>query len=598
MASTSASNTGRQCQMEQPRHFSAMVDGIVSAGVPSITRMFSSTDPGPLLTMMRDDKVHEYLSDLYLSPTSDEGLSTRPLVYVAETDKDTAKAVEALRQQQVSSGAEGKPFDLVVLPETSFADRSFAKYVSYKPGILVLQPDTPFLVPGGRFNELYGWDSYFMAAGLAAVGDPALDALAKGTVTQLLYQVKHFGKILNANRSYFLNRSQPPFTTSAIGLLGSSLSAQERADMMELALAEYRTVWMSADGGHLDPATGLNKYGGSPVSLCLAVEDGGYDHTFQTMADARGMPVQKLVHDIYRGFGLGRDTSIVDAEIFRTVADDLAMRESGHDTSARVARVASVLAPACLNCLLYKTELDLGLCAAAAQRKAAMNALMWDEERGIFADFNLCDQRREQTPPVVTPAGVVYPLWAGLASAEQAQRLRHTLVTHLEQAGGVVGTSQPLHTVKAGSPSCSSAPSPACSSAHQWDWPWGWAPHQMMAWDGLLRYGFEADARRLAFRWCRMLAEVHARPCQCVPEKFDVVAAGIGGDAAVSTEYGTQCVGKGEYFGWSLASVLYATHHPRGLLSPQMRALLERLGSVDEMLRSGALQAAQAAPSR
>ncbi len=71
----------------------------------------------------------------------------------------------------------------------------------------------PFVVPGGRFNEMYGWDSYFIGLGLLI--DDKLD-LAKAIATNFKYQIEHYGKILNANRSYYLTRTQPPLYSSLL----------------------------------------------------------------------------------------------------------------------------------------------------------------------------------------------------------------------------------------------------------------------------------------------------------------------------------------------------------------------------------------------
>ena len=71
----------------------------------------------------------------------------------------------------------------------------------------------PYVVPGGRFDEMYGWDSYFIVLGL--LEDERLD-LARGFVDNFTYVIEHYGATLNANRTYYLTRSQPPFFTSML----------------------------------------------------------------------------------------------------------------------------------------------------------------------------------------------------------------------------------------------------------------------------------------------------------------------------------------------------------------------------------------------
>ena len=69
------------------------------------------------------------------------------------------------------------------------------------------------MVPGGRFNEMYGWDSYFIILGLLREGKLGL---AHGMVENFFYEIEHYGGILNANRTYYFTRSQPPFLSSMI----------------------------------------------------------------------------------------------------------------------------------------------------------------------------------------------------------------------------------------------------------------------------------------------------------------------------------------------------------------------------------------------
>src|SRR5690606_22506379 len=104
----------------------------------------------------------------------------------------------------------------------------------------------PYVVPGGRFNELYYWDSYFTVLGL--LQDERKD-LARGMADNLLYALKHYGRIPNANRTYYLTRSQPPFLTSMIRAVYDS-GAANRAwlkDALQIALTEYRNVWLGPE---------------------------------------------------------------------------------------------------------------------------------------------------------------------------------------------------------------------------------------------------------------------------------------------------------------------------------------------------------------
>src|SRR5262249_37321945 len=121
-------------------------------------------------------------------------------VYLPRTEN--LKLVEPTLRARIQAAAFAK-IELRPLPD-NIADIR-------KPGLLYLPH--PYVVPGGRFNEMYGWDSYFIQVGL--IRDAEID-LAKNTIDNFLYEVDHYGKVLNANRTYYLTRSQPPFLTEMI----------------------------------------------------------------------------------------------------------------------------------------------------------------------------------------------------------------------------------------------------------------------------------------------------------------------------------------------------------------------------------------------
>src|SRR6202022_4447279 len=134
-----------------------------------------------------------------------------------------------------------------------------------EPGLLYLP--RPYVVPGGRFNEMYGWDSYFIQVGL--IRDSELE-LAKDMADNFLYEIRNYGKILNANRTYFLTRSQPPFLTQM--LLGVFRKTQDRKWLAgaEPAIEKYYRFWTTEP--HLTKQTGLSRYfdlgqGPAPESL-------------------------------------------------------------------------------------------------------------------------------------------------------------------------------------------------------------------------------------------------------------------------------------------------------------------------------------------
>jgi alpha,alpha-trehalase len=235
---------------------------------------------------------------------------------------------------------------------------------------------------------------------------------------------------------------------------------------------------------------------------------------------------------------------------------DRAVRESGHDTTYRLDGRCAHLCTVDLNSLLYRYERDIarfvdlcsvpGECSAdwearAAARKRSMDKWLWSPESGQYFDWNFV----EQEPVVYDSATAFWPLWAGVASAEQGQALINNLLPKLEMPGGLVsGTEQSRGSISLERPS------------RQWDFPFGWAPHQIMLWQGLLDYGHVDLARRLAYRWLYTIVKAYSDYNGVVPEKFDVVT----GSHRVDVEYGNvgtdfKMVAK-EGFAWMNASFM------------------------------------------
>jgi alpha,alpha-trehalase len=257
------------------------------------------------------------------------------------------------------------------------------------------------------------------------------------------------------------------------------------------------------------------------------------------------------------------------------------MRESGHDTSNRFEGCAANLCTVDLNSLLYKYEVDLARTietvfggrltlddgsvqeagawqARARRRQERMNALLWDDARSMFFDYDFVAGRRTGYESATT----LWPLWAGCASAEQAKQLVARALPLLEAAGGIVAGTE-----------ASRGPVTAERPQRQWDYPFGWPPHQMLAWQGLANYGYVDVARRLAYRWLLMITQNAADYNGTIPEKYDVV----GRSHRVFVEYGN--VGTDfdyitrEGFGWMNASYQLGLD----LLSAGQRARLEAL---------------------
>jgi alpha,alpha-trehalase len=431
----------------------------------------------------------------------------------------------------------------------------------------------PYVVPGGRFNEMYGWDSYFEALGLLVDGRTDL---ARAMVDNFVYEIDYYGKILNANRSYYLTRSQPPFLTSMVlavfrHLPDDSASAAWLRGVIRAAIKEYREVWM---GEARLTKIGLSRYYGAGIGPPPEVEPGHFDAVYSPYAERSGMTTGAFEEAYKSG-------TVEVPELDAFFVHDRCMRESGHDRTFRWDDRCADFATVDLNSLLYKIELDIARTIEgefadslelddgsverstawyrrAERRRELMNEYLWDPERGLFLDYDLVNERRK----AYTSAVAFYPLWAGLATPEQAESIVRNAVPALEEAGGIVASTEDSRG--------SLSPD---RPARQWDHPNGWAPHQMLAWRGLLNYGLDDIAHRLVYRWLYTITRNAADHNGTVPEKYDVAAR----THRVFAEYGN--VGTEfayitkEGFGWMNASYEVGLT----LLPPDLRQDLEQL---------------------
>jgi alpha,alpha-trehalase len=400
-----------------------------------------------------------------------------------------------------------------------------------EPGLLYLP--RPYEVPGGRFNEMYGWDSYFIQVGLLRDHDLPL---AKDMAENFLYEIRQYGKILNANRTYYLTRSQPPFFTQMI--LAVYERTLDRAWLEDAvpAIESYYRYWTAEP--HLTPQTGLSRYfdlGEGPAPEVLASEkDGG------------GRNEYELIKEYFRTH---RITDYDAAQYYDSAKNeftplfykgDRSMRESGFDPSSRFGPFSVDIIrynPVCLNSLLYlmeeqtaKIEGILGhpnersaWLARARGRATRINELMWDETDGLYYDFNFATGKIRRYPFLTT----FYPLWAGIASKEQAARVARNL-GQFERPGGLVTSLY--------------------ESGDQWDSPFGWAPLQWIAVRGLRRYGYHAEADRISKKFL-LLALQEYKKRGSLFEKYDVVHRGIDVSSRIHFGYRSNEAG----FGWTNA---------------------------------------------
>lgn len=318
----------------------------------------------------------------------------------------------------------------------------------------------PYIVPADEpghefdYNELYYWDSYFIAQGLL---DNKHKELVSGILENLLSLFERFGIIPNASRTYLTGHSQPPLLTSFTWDIYETYRMDKSWLKKSLATAEdeYLSVWM-----------------------------GGEKPNWR---------------QVYRGLSRYFDINMIH---------DLAEAESGWDMTPRFGRKALDYLPVDLNSLLYKYEIDFARGAMelgdrriakdwqqrAKHRKEVMNNLMWDKIRGFYCDYNYVKEKRGS----VSSLAGFFPMWAGLASADQARRMVKNL-RRFENRGGLAATEyQSFGKVVNGAVQLMPGAVPT-----QWAYPNGWAPLHFIVVKGLQNYGYHEEARRVAIKWLK-----------------------------------------------------------------------------------------------
>jgi alpha,alpha-trehalase len=394
----------------------------------------------------------------------------------------------------------------------------------------------PYVVPGGRFNEMYGWDSYFIQVGLLHDGE---FERARDLVENFLYQIEHYGTVLNANRTYYLSRSQPPFLTRMI--LGVFERTRDREWLRRTvsAVDSHHRFWTT--GPHLAGDTGLSRYYDLGDGPGAEVESDERDEKGRTHYDrVREYYRTHEVRDYDLALYYHRETDRLTDLFFK---GDRTMRESGFDPSNRFGAFNIDIihyAPVCLNSLLYRMEVDRAEIAEilgrpeeaeqwrdrAAGRRDLLNRYLWDEEAGLYFDYSFRAGSRRRYEFATT----FYPLWAGAASPEQARRIRANLPL-FEAPGGILTSTR--------------------VTGNQWDAPFGWAPLQMIAVGGLRRYGFHDDADRVARRFLSLVVKEFEEHSAIV-EKYDVRRRESDVSADIRFGYSSNEIG----FGWTNAAFL------------------------------------------
>jgi alpha,alpha-trehalase len=507
-----------------------------------ISRMIKNYFWSGLTRTMDEDGLKYILTD-------SKSKTEKAIIYVPFTDDFALQYYQGLAPK----------FNIKVVQLPKKITPEYVSSINDEGGILSLALQTvdgktsgvPFAVPGGRFNEMYGWDSYFENIGLLI--DGKLD-LAQSMVENFTYQITHYGKILNANRSYYLTRTQPPFFSSMIREVFEAMNNKDfnwLKKHLQVAITEYETVWMEL--GNRLTENGLNRYFAQGIGLPPETEAGHYDDILKPFADAMHLTIPEYEQLYYQ-------RKIDNPQLDAYFVHDRSVRESGHDTIYRIEAVCASLNVVELNAMLYKYETDFAALIAlyfennfngynqsywlskAESRKQLMNEYLWNEEHSCYFDYNI----ETKSQVIFLSATSFFPLWANIATQDQADRMVNKVLPKLICLGGIAGCSaEALIAVGAN------------QMQRQWDFPNGWPPHQIIIWQGLMNYGYHEKAQELIYRWLWMITKNACDYNGTVPEKYDVVSA----SHKVFAEYGNQGTDfeyiTREGFGWMNASFQY-----------------------------------------
>lgn len=376
----------------------------------------------------------------------------------------------------------------------------------------------PYVVPGGRFREVYYWDSYFTMLGLAE--SDHWDKISD-MVDNFAYEIDTFGHIPNGNRSYYLSRSQPPFFSLMVELLATHDSD---------ALKKYRPQMEKEYAYWMDGVDALQP--GQASKRVVKLDDGAILNRYWDDHDTPRP--ESWLDDVNTAKS---NPNRPATEIYRDLRSAAA---SGWDFSSRwmddpqklgTIRTTSIV-PVDLNALMFKMEKLLARAsqesgdaasankyeALATARQKAIESHLWNDKEGWYADYDLKSKKvRNQLT-----AAALFPLYVKAAAQDRADKVAAATSSRLLQPGGIATTT--------------------VNSGQQWDAPNGWAPLQWVAAEGLQNYGQEKVSMDVTWRFLKNVQHTYDREKKLV-EKYDVSTTGTGGGGG---EYPLQ-----DGFGWS-----------------------------------------------
>lgn len=388
---------------------------------------------------------------------------------------------------------------------------------AYEEKGTLLQLPKPYIVPGGRFNEFFYWDSYFIMLGLQVSGRVEM---MENIVENCSYLIQKVGFVPNASRTHFLSRSQPPYFSLMLELLAETKNDETIYSKYHDTLEKEYAFWMDGEKD-VEASSGLKRV--------VKTQD---EDILNRYYDAENEPRPESylidIEDQEKASG---------EEFYRNIRSAC---ESGWDFSSRwfadgehIQTIETLnLAEVDLNCLLWHLETTLAKSSAhqhlkdkenyfterAAKRRHMINKYFWDEKTKIYRDYHI---KRHTTTPSEHIA-VLYPLFLGIADQKQAEAVAETISEKFLYSGGLVTTTQ--------------------KTGQQWDLPNAWAPYQWLGFKAMKNYGFDEVAELIKNNWCTNVERVYKNTGKLM-EKYN----------ALDTE---TIAGGGEYpnqdgFGWT-----------------------------------------------
>lgn len=453
-------------------------------------------------------------------PTNDPGIILQK--YVEEKDKPGFSLKDFV-------SANFEPPKVFAGDFKTVAGSSTAQHINDLWAVLTREPDEKkgsliplpyaYIVPGGRFGEVYYWDSYFTMLGLKASGR---NDMIENMVGNFSHLIKTVGFIPNGNRTYYLGRSQPPFYSLMVQMLAEIKGHGILPAYMSTLVAEY-DYWMKGFGE-------LNE-NNRAINHVVRMKDGEGMNRF---CDAFDTPRPESYREDVELTNLSSQEASILYKHLRAGAEsgwDYSSRWFGDGQSFSTIHTADII-PVDLNCLLYHLEQTIAEAyevnrdeersthykIIAGKRKQAIQKYCWNETAGFFVDYDFTVNKQKEE---ITLGGMA-PLFFKIATQEHADLVAEIIQAKFLKPGGVVTTLK--------------------NTGQQWDAPNGWAPLQWMTIMGLENYGHHSMAKNIAGRWLTLNDKVFAATGKMM-EKYNV-------------EDLSQLAGGGEYpsqdgFGWT-----------------------------------------------